>query len=119
MPNQSDRQLEIDFLEECFKGKEQTLNPFLSEPVIERCHLCDEEKNEFAYIPVELDGMRHIASPYSDFMCNVCEDCYDKNDGDEVWRLHASRISIRDDIIKSRFVSIRAVITEKIQYYAM
>jgi hypothetical protein len=107
-------QMEFEFGED-FKYKKSEEKPILaiSGPVVDFCCLCRDNEPLTAAIPIGLDGMYHIASPYSDFICHVCIECYNRWDGDEVWKLYYLKKSIQEDIEKSRFSATRRVITEK------
>lgn len=105
-------QLEIDFMDEEFQNKKVNTK-FIPDISIELCHLCDKDKQKFSLLPIGLNGMNNIASPYSDLVAYVCEECYNKHDGDEVWSLYHRRRIIIDSIIASRFLIYRRVITEK------
>lgn len=113
------RQLEINFGDDyCSRKKPVTrgeIYPFSGfEREQEFCPLCRYPKSLTESIPIGLDGMSHVATPYSDTICRICAKCYFNSDGDEVWRLYDRRKYIQDDVLKSRtFCPVRRIITEK------
>lgn len=80
------------------------------------CELCDSE-DIVVYLPMASNGRHKITTEYSDILGYVCEECFEKNNGDEIIQKYRYKRSILDRIIKRRGITVfdnRKVLIEKI-----